>query len=169
MIELVVRFGDREERVRVRRLDAHLWEVEVGGRVLGVDRVPTGPSLRSLLIAGAQHEVAVREEGEGRYVVSLDGAQRRVEVADPLTHLARRADGEGERRRAAPVAAYMPGRVVAILVAEGQPVAAGQGVVVLEAMKMQNEIQAEHAGVVKRLLVTPGQAVELGEPLFEVE
>jgi pyruvate carboxylase subunit B len=171
MTELVVRLGEREERLRVRRpaAGAHLWEVEVGGRVYQVDRVPTGAALRSLLVAGAQREVAVRAEGEGRYAVSLDGAARQVEVADPLTHLARRSRGSGERQRAEQVAAYMPGRVVAVLVEEGQPVVAGQGVVVLEAMKMQNEIQAEHAGILKRLLVTPGQAVEGGDPLFEVE
>ena len=63
----------------------------------------------------------------------------------------------------------MPGRVVAVLVGEGEPVRAGQGVVVLEAMKMQNEIQAEHDGVVKRVCVEPGQAVEGGDLLFELE
>ena len=62
----------------------------------------------------------------------------------------------------------MPGRVVAVLVEAGAPVDAGQGVVVLEAMKMENEIQAESAGVVSRILVEPGQAVEGGDPLFEI-
>jgi biotin carboxyl carrier protein len=62
----------------------------------------------------------------------------------------------------------MPGRVVAVLAAEGEAVEAGQGVVVLEAMKMENEIRAEHAGTVGRLFVQPGQAVEGGDPLFEL-
>jgi biotin carboxyl carrier protein len=63
----------------------------------------------------------------------------------------------------------MPGRVVTLLAAEGQVVAAGQGVLVLEAMKMQNEIQAEHDGTVARILVQPGQSVDGGDPLFELE
>ena len=65
--------------------------------------------------------------------------------------------------------AYMPGRVVTLLVAAGDEVQAGQGVLVLEAMKMENEIQAERQGVIRRLLVKPGQAVEGGDPLFEME
>ena len=66
------------------------------------------------------------------------------------------------------MSAQMPGRVVAVLVEEGEAVAAGQGLVVLEAMKMENEIQAEAAGVVTKILVEAGQAVEGGDPLFEV-
>jgi biotin carboxyl carrier protein len=62
----------------------------------------------------------------------------------------------------------MPGRVVAVLVAEGASVTPGQGLVVLEAMKMQNEIQAERPGTVKKIFVSPGQAVEGGDPLFEI-
>jgi biotin carboxyl carrier protein len=173
-MELVVRFGEREERVRVRPLDegAGLYEVEVGERRYRVDRAAAGLSLWSLLIAGEQHEVAVRADGrrdDGAYLVSVGGAQRRVEVFDPLSHLARRAHGAAERPGAERVTAYMPGRVVAVLAAEGDTVAPGQGVVVLEAMKMQNEIQADRAGVLKRLHVSPGQAVEGGDPLFDVE
>ncbi len=62
----------------------------------------------------------------------------------------------------------MPGRVVALLVDEGDEVEPGQGVVVLEAMKMENEIAAEHGGVVTKVHVEPGQAVEGGDPLFEL-
>jgi biotin carboxyl carrier protein len=63
----------------------------------------------------------------------------------------------------------MPGRVAAVLVEAGAQVAAGTGIVVLEAMKMQNEIQAERAGVVRQIFVEPGQAVDGGDPLFELE
>ncbi|TNF74372.1 MAG: acetyl-CoA carboxylase biotin carboxyl carrier protein subunit [Acidobacteria bacterium] len=62
----------------------------------------------------------------------------------------------------------MPGRVVALLVEEGQEVESGDGLVVLEAMKMENEIRAETAGVVRKILVSEGQAVEGGDPLFEI-
>ena len=88
-------------------------------------------------------------------------------MVDPLTHLARQAHGAAAAG-AHQVSAYMPGRVVAVLVEEGQAVEAGQGLVVLEAMKMENEIQAEAAGVVTKILVAPGQAVEGGDPLFEI-
>jgi biotin carboxyl carrier protein len=92
-----------------------------------------------------------------------------AEVTDPLTHLARQgAAGKGARRRQQ-VTAYMPGRVVSVLVAAGDSVQPGQGVLVLEAMKMENEIQAEHDGVIQRVCVAPGQAVEGGDVLFELE
>lgn len=168
-MELIVRVGEREERVQVRpAAGARLYEVLVGERLYQVDRSETGRGLRSLVIAGAQHEVAVRADGNGGWAVSVDGVLRQVDVADPLTHLARQAQAGQARPRADEVTAYMPGRVVAVLVAEGEQVATGQGILVLEAMKMQNEIQAQHAGLVKRLHVTPGQTVEKGEALFEI-
>ena len=89
-------------------------------------------------------------------------------VADPLTHLAAQAAGGKGGRRQQKVTAYMPGRVVAVLVEEGQEVQAGQGVVVLEAMKMENEIRAESDGTIRQVFVTPGQNVEGGDPLFEL-
>jgi biotin carboxyl carrier protein len=77
-----------------------------------------------------------------------------------------RVAGAAGRRR---VTAYMPGRVVAVLVEAGSRVAAGAGLVVLEAMKMENEIQAEVDCVIHQILVAPQQAVEAGDPLFEIE
>jgi biotin carboxyl carrier protein len=59
--------------------------------------------------------------------------------------------------------------VVAVLVKEGEAVTAGQGIIVLEAMKMENEIRAEHDGAVSKIHVQPGQAVDKGNPLFEME
>jgi biotin carboxyl carrier protein len=63
----------------------------------------------------------------------------------------------------------MPGRVVAVLVEVGAAVTAGQGIVVLEAMKMENEIRAEHDGTIAKIFVQPGQAVDSGNPLFEMD
>ena len=90
-------------------------------------------------------------------------------VQDPLAYLASRAHGEAAAHGSQTVTAYMPGRVAAVLVEEGAPVAAGDGVLVLEAMKMENEIQAERDGVVGRILVNLGDAVEGGDPLFELD
>lgn len=175
-MEVIVRMsgsqGEREERVRVARA-GDVYEVTVGERTYRVDHAPAGGALHSLRIDGGEHhEVAVRRlpQGEGTaYWVTGAGTSGPVEVTDPLTHLARQAQGSKGGRRPQRVLAYMPGRVVAILVEEGQEVASGQGVVVLEAMKMQNEIQAEHDGRVARVFVQPGQAVEGGDPLFEME
>ncbi|MFQ5351186.1 MAG: biotin/lipoyl-containing protein, partial [Thermoanaerobaculia bacterium] len=88
---------------------------------------------------------------------------------DPLAYLASHALDEAAEHASQTVTAYMPGRVAAVLVEEGAQVVAGDGVLVLEAMKMENEIQAERDGVVGRILVGLGEAVEGGDPLFELE
>lgn len=166
-MDLIVRHGDREEKVRVRRIDDS-YEITIGDRVYQVDAVPVGNGARSLRIDGAQHEVAVRRQGDGWTVVSREGASA-VEVVDPLTHLSRQTRGGKGGRRQQRVEAYMPGRVVAVLVQEGEEVSPGQGVVVLEAMKMENEIRAEHEGRITKIHVQPGQAVDMGNSLFEME
>lgn len=167
-MELIVRGAGRETRVAVERRGA-TYDVRLGGRTLVVERVVAGEGLRSILVEGRQHEVSVAALGQGRYRVTSTAGEQEVEVLDPLTDLARRGDpkaaGGGPQR----VTAYMPGRVVAVLVAEGELVASGQGLVVLEAMKMQNEILADRDGSVRQVHVAPGQAVERGDPLFDLE
>jgi pyruvate carboxylase subunit B len=173
-MDLIVRSGSREEKVKIRR-DDDFYEVTIGDRGDRVYRVQAATaragtqSLRSLLIDGAQHEVAVRHQGEGVYWVSTRQGAGAVEVADPLTALATQSRAAKGGRRRQTVKAYMPGRVVTLLAAEGEEVAAGQGVLVLEAMKMENEIRAEHGGTVSKIHVQPGQAVDNGTPLFELE
>ena len=167
-MELIVRHGEREERVQVRRNDGG-YEVVIGGRTYHVDASAARQGLHSLRIDGGQHEVAVRRQGEGAYWVSTVHGSGAVEVSDPLTHLAAQTRGAKGGRRRQTVKAYMPGRVVTLLVEEGREVAAGQGILVLEAMKMENEIRAEHDGTVSKIHVQPGQAVDLGNPLFELE
>ena len=167
-MDLIVRQGERVEKVRVRRIDGG-FEVTVGDRTYPVDAASPLPGVRSLRIDGAQHEVAVRRQGEGKYQVSTAHGSVAVEVTDPLTHLAAQTRGGKGGRGRHRVTAYMPGRVVALLVEEGQAVTAGQGLVVLEAMKMENEIRAEHDGTVTKIHVQSGQAVDMGTPLFELE
>lgn len=167
-MELILRAGGGERRVAVRRRGEG-WEVTLDGATHRVDAVHAGDGLLSLLIEGAQHEVAVHREGAGRYWVAGARNAVAVEVTDPLTHLARESHRAAGATGLERVTAYMPGRVAAILVEEGEEVAAGQGVMVLEAMKMENEIQTERPGTIRRLLVEPGQAVEGGQPLFEIE
>lgn len=168
-MELIVRHGEREERVRVTR-DADRYTVVVGERVHTVEAVhlPGRDGLWSLIVDGAQHEVAVADEGGGRYRVSTAEALERLEVTDPLTHLAREAHGAAAGGGIETVTAYMPGRVAAVLVEEGEEVRAGQGVIVLEAMKMENEIAPDRPGKVTKIHVEPGQAVEGGDPLFDL-
>jgi len=168
-VELIVRQGEREVTVRIER-DGDRYRVTVGEteHTVGASRLRDRGGLWSLIVDGTQHEVAVRRDRGERYAVSTARASYAVEVTDPLTHLARAAHGAAAGGGAESVTAYMPGRVVALLVEEGEEVEAGQGVVVLEAMKMENEIAAERAGKIGKIHVTAGQAVEGGDPLFEL-
>ena len=166
-MKFVVRAGEREEPVEVERVDGR-YLVRVGERSYTVDRARVGAA-SSLLIDGRQTEVSASARGRSRYLVTTAAWSGEVDVLDPLEHLAG-GPGAGEGGRSSNrVTAYMPGRVVDVLVAEGDEVERGQGVLVLEAMKMENEIQAEAEGVVRRLHVEPGQAVEAGDPLFDIE
>lgn len=166
-MELVVCQGAREENVHLERTPAG-YRIKVGDATYEVDAVAAGPSVKSLIIEGRQYEVAVRSRGEGRYEIEAADGAWTVELMDPLTHLAQQSHGGDRKSRAHQVTAYMPGRVVKLLVSEGDEVSTGQGLVVLEAMKMENEIQAESAGVIKKVLVEEGQAVDGGDPMFEI-
>jgi biotin carboxyl carrier protein len=176
-MKLVAQIGERREEIEVREGRASAYEVRVGERTYRVDAADLGAGVRSLRVDGAQHEVAVHPApsgaagaGSGRYRVSVSAVvpPYDVEVLDPLTDLARRSRGGGGGSGRRQVVAMMPGRVVAVLAGEGSEVETGDGVVVIEAMKMENEIAAEGSGVVKKVFVETGQTVEAGEPLFEV-
>ncbi len=174
-MELIVRQGEREEAVRIERdrrdgQERDRYRVTIGETVHTVEarRLRDRDALWSLIVDGTQHEVGVRRGRGERYTVSTLRATHAVEVTDPLTHLAREAHGAAAGGGFEAVAAYMPGRVVAVLVEEGDEVEAGQGVVVLEAMKMENEIATERAGRIGKIHVEAGQAVEGGDPLFEL-
>jgi biotin carboxyl carrier protein len=171
-MELIVKHREREEKVELERRSDGSYYVKVGEKSYEIDVASArAHSIFSLNVKdGRQFEVAVRRlknQGHAVYQVSSKRGHDTVEVMDPLTHLAeqsRGASGAGSQQ----VRAYMPGRVVEVLAQEGDEVEKGQGVVVLEAMKMKNEIQAERAGKVAKLFVKEGQTVEGGDPLFEI-
>ena len=167
-MELIARVGEREERLEVIR-EGGVYRVTMGETEYEIDSVHWSETGRSLRVDGRQHELVVRPLGNGSYQVSSSRGLSTVEVVDPLTHLAREAHADDAASGLSRTTAYMPGRVVNLLVSEGDSIEAGQGVLVLEAMKMENEISAERAGVLRKLLVEEGQAVETGDPLFEVE
>jgi biotin carboxyl carrier protein len=172
-VELIARVGERVERVAIERVAdggaGERYRIRVGEREHEVDARALGPFVQSLVVDGESHETAVFRAGDGVWTVGWAGRTARVELVDPLTHLAEQAHGPGGRAGKQVVSAYMPGRVVHVAVEAGATVAPGTPLVVLEAMKMQNEIQAERAGVVRKVHVAPGQAVEGGDPLIELE
>jgi len=124
------------------------------------------PGVYSILLDGRSYDARV-EETPGGLVVVIDGHRFEVSVVDPRrwTRPASGRHGEGVQSVAAP----MPGKVVRVLVAPGEEVAAGQGIVVVEAMKMQNEMKAARAGRVLSVPVRVGATVAAGEVLATIE
>ena len=166
-MRLIVRHRGRERTVLVDKVPEG-YLVTVDGQRYQVNAAVAGKTVRSLLIDGRQREIGLHRRRNGHYEVVGRGGREDVEVLEPLTLLAEKTHGKKDCHGATTVAAYMPGRVVELLIEEGQRVEAGQGVLVLEAMKMENEIQAERPGVVSRIFVRPGEPVEGGDSLYEI-
>jgi biotin carboxyl carrier protein len=140
--------------------------------VVEADWVPVAPGIYSILIDGHSYEVLVTSQSgqtiarEEPYTVTVRGRNHLVQILDPRR--GREADvldaGEGPQEILAP----MPGKVVRILIAEGQPVSAGDGLLVIEAMKMQNEVRAFRSGRVEKVHVSEGASVETGFKLVRL-
>ncbi len=124
------------------------------------------PGVYSVLMDGRSYDARI-EENPGATVVVIDGFRFEVVVRDPR-RLARRPGGAA-REGVETIAAPMPGKVVRVLVAPGDSVEAGQGVVVVEAMKMQNEMKSSRAGRVVSVPAKEGATVTAGEALATIE
>lgn len=123
------------------------------------------PCVYSVLLDGRSYEARV-EETASALVVVIDGYRFEIEVRDPRRY-GRRSGGAGGEG-VATVVAPMPGKVVRVLVAAGETVEAGQGLLVVEAMKMQNEMKAARAGSVLSISAREGDTVTAGEVLARI-
>ena len=159
-----VTVGERTVEVEVRG-DTVLVDGEpIGARLTAIPRTP----LRQLSLDGRARTFAMLRAPEG-WTVQFAGEAWAVSVVDERTRQLRELTGQGKRGGAGGVVkAPMPGLVLRVEVEVGQRVEVGMGVVVLEAMKMENEIRAPGAGVVTAVRVSAGQAVEKGAPLLEI-
>jgi|SRR6266567_1849796 len=143
------------------------WSCRLNGRESVVDVVQIGPNTVSLLLEGKSVEVRREFSGE-RQQIFLNGSPYEVAVRDPRSLRSRKrtgSTGDGPQK----LVASMPGKVMRILAREGDEVSAGQGIIVVEAMKMQNEIRSSKAGTLKKLLAREGLNVNAGEVLAIVE
>jgi acetyl/propionyl-CoA carboxylase alpha subunit len=130
-----------------------------------------GTPVQLVTIGGVQHRVVARRgPSRGRYALWIDGWRFEVEALDERARAIRDLSAmHATAAGPAPVIAPMPGLIVRVQVAVGDVVEAGQGVVVMEAMKMENELRAPASGVVKAVHASPGKAVEKGATLVELE
>jgi len=158
--------GDEPRTVTITEHE-HAYEIELDGETLMVDSVGApGASDRSLIVQGRSYEVVTRVEKDALRV-RVSGDVFHVKVTDELWARAESAAGSdaGGENLVSP----MPGSVVKVLVEEGQIVEPGDAVIVVEAMKMQNELAAERGGKVTGIKVTAGDVVELDTLLVVME
>jgi len=169
--EVETRGGRRTLELRRR---GSTWELSLAGRILNVD-VTASAGRWSLLIGPPEggpyvgagvgrpaksYEVAVERRSNGERIVYVNGLAVPVSVIDPRERLVRRRGSASTDAGPRSVLSPMPGRIVKVLVREGDVVAAHQGLVVVEAMKMENELRAPRAGTVSAVKVVEGMSVE---------
>ncbi len=159
-------------------LDGQSLEVEIDGdhvtvagqvHAASLGIIP-GTPLRQLLIDGRPSTLAIESLGRGRWALAPGGERWEVEVLDERARHIQSLSGGADRPPVSQVLkAPMPGLVLRVHVAAGQQVVAGAGLVVLEAMKMENELKSAAAAIVRAVRVKPGEAVEKGQILVEFE
>jgi biotin carboxyl carrier protein len=158
-----------DERTRVVELqrNSDRWNISLDGDLVDADAVEIAPGIFSILLNGNSHEVRVALTPTGTLTLQTGRQEFTAEALDPRAWSGRRhgaLEAEGRQQILAP----MPGKIVRVLVQTGEKVEAGQGLIVVEAMKMQNEIHSPKSGTVERLLVKEGQPVNAGEVLCVV-
>ena len=168
-LEVKLASGGSTEKRHVIELErtASGWSVTLEGRPVAVDAVEISPNTLSLLLDGHCFEVSVTPSADGKLKLQTGAQEFTAEVIDPRAWSGRRhgqVEAEGRQQILAP----MPGKVVRLLVKAGDHVEAGQGLLVVEAMKMQNEIRSPKSGTVERVVAKEGQPVNAGEILCVV-
>jgi biotin carboxyl carrier protein len=144
------------------------WDFFLDGKPLDANVVEVPPNTFSVLLNGELHQIRIAPRPDGTLTLHTGRAEYQAEVSDPRAWRGRR-HGVLEAEGCQQIVAPMPGKVIRVLVKQGDAVEAGQGLLVVEAMKMQNEIRSPKRGKVEKLLAKEGQAVNAGEVLVWVE
>jgi biotin carboxyl carrier protein len=160
-----VAIDGKNYRLELERSEGR-WSCRLDGRAIEVDAVLARPDVLSLRIGNKAYEVKCERVGSDQHLW-VGSVRYSAEVRDPRSFRgrARTADEQGPKKLTAP----MPGKVVRILAAQGAEIEAGAGVLVVEAMKMQNEVKSPKKGTVQKIVVAEGAAVNAGDVLAIVE
>ena len=145
------------------------WSGQIDGQPFEVDAVPTARDILSIIEGEGNAYEVKRERALNGDLHMLVGSSRYLcEINDPRSLRTRRA-GAGGAEGPQKITAPMPGKVVRIVVPQGETVEAGKGVIVVEAMKMQNELKSPKSGKVQKMLVAEGATVNAGDTLAIIE
>ena len=163
----VATIGDREVKITVEEVGSARYMVRGDEKEYLIDAHQVQESVWSILYGTHSFEADVQRKGD-EYEVLIGGDCHKFTLMNEQRRAMMRAGGKGSAGKAM-LTSPMPGKVVKLLVTEGQEVEAGQGVIVVEAMKMENELVAARAGRVTEVAVAEGVSVETGRLLVVVE
>src|SRR5579862_4035308 len=157
----------KTHRVELSR-EGNLWSCKVDGQQIDVDAQLTARDILSALVDGKAYEIKRERSLQGELHMVIGSARYAVDVQDPRSLRTRRTIA-GAESGPQKIKAPMPGKIVRVLVAENDEVKAGQGVIVMEAMKMQNEMKSPKDGKIQKILIAEGSAVNAGDTLAIIE
>ena len=164
----IAKLGEKTYTVEVEEVEKSIYRVSVDGSEFLLDGKKTGRTNYSLIVDNRSFEVDI-DVSEDDYRVLVDGRNYHIHLLDErrmrLGGLQAGIELQGRQRVSVP----MPGKVIAVLVSEGDKVERGQGLVIVEAMKMENEVRSPVNGEVKELKVKAGDSLEAGATLLVVE
>ncbi|HET6854104.1 MAG TPA: acetyl-CoA carboxylase biotin carboxyl carrier protein subunit [Pyrinomonadaceae bacterium] len=168
-MKLKALIGDREEEL-VIKLENGRVSAEVGGRVYDLEVREPQPGAYLFFLNRDVHECHVNQRAASKeaFAVSIRGRSYEVTIVDPK-RLRSGQNSDRHHHGAAQLVAQMPGKVVRVQTEAGAAVEKGTGIVVVEAMKMQNEMKSPRAGVVVSISVKPGDTVNAGDVLAVIE
>jgi biotin carboxyl carrier protein len=164
----IAKLGEQSYSVEIEEIGKSLYRVAIDGNDFLVDGKKTGRTNYSLIVDNRSFEIEV-DNSEDEYRVLVDGRNYHVHLVDERRVRVGGGQSDIELQGRQKVSVPMPGKVIAVLVSEGDNVERGQGLVIVEAMKMENEVRSPIAGEVKEIKVKPGDAVEGGVVLVVVE
>jgi len=165
-VKFIATVGSRARVVEVTR-DEDRYRVTVDDKVWEVDARLSAQGIASLLVEGVSH-VADVEDHEGACIVDVGGETYAVQVEEQTRYIIRTRGGAAGGAGGQTVKAPLPGKITHVAVRAGESVTPGQSLVVIEAMKMENELKASAAGTVAEVRVSAGQAVNAGDVLVVI-
>jgi biotin carboxyl carrier protein len=157
----------KETRIVELIRDGQRWRAIVDGQPVEADAVEVAPHTYSILLGGKSHELRVSPLPDGSLKILSAPTEFLAQVIDPREWRGRHGAAEVEGRQQ--IVAPMPGKIVRILVQAGDTVELGQGLIVVEAMKMQNEIRSPKSGAIEKIVAKEGDAVNAGDVLLWVD
>jgi biotin carboxyl carrier protein len=160
--------NDKERELEIIRQGDHHYRVIVDGNAHEVDARHCSPDLLSVLVDNVSHDISFSFD-ENNVHLNFRNRHFNIEVLDERRMRMRGVRSDLDLSGPEIIKTSMPGKVVKILVEAGQEVEPGTGVIIVEAMKMENEIRCRNGGVIKNIQVEAGQTIEADVTLMEIE